>query len=69
MDKKIWYFELSDLIDQYIEQEGITTAAGQIITIIGNRLSTKALLIKPQLKAGDVDAQEVCSLSKEGGEK
>ena len=51
MEKKlITYFDLINLIDQYIDQEGITKTCAHILTILGNRLSDKVKIMGPLIK-------------------
>ncbi len=44
------YGDLVSLIEQYLDQEGITKTCAQILTILANRLSDKLKIIEPTLK-------------------
>ena len=59
---KVGYGFLNDVLDSYVEEEGVTKASATILTILACKLNAKLKIIEPQLKA-DVDASE------EGGEK
>jgi len=47
MGKRIMYFDLVELIEQYIDQVGITKACADIMTVLTNRLYDKLKVIGP----------------------
>ena len=50
MGKRIMYFDLVELIEQYIDQVGITKTCSDILTVLANRLNDKLRVIGPALK-------------------
>ncbi len=50
MENKLDFCTFADLIDQYIDKVGITKCCGDILTILGNRLTDKARLIERVMK-------------------
>ena len=48
--KRILYFDLSEQIDQYIDQVGITKVCADLLCILSNRLYDKVNVIGPMLE-------------------
>ncbi len=56
MENKLDFCTFADLIDEYIDKVGITKCCGDILTILGNRLTDKARLIERVMKDSESDS-------------
>ena len=48
--ERIYYFDVIDLIERYIDQVGITKACADIMIVLSNRLYDKLKIIGPALE-------------------
>lgn len=51
--KRIQYWDLAELIDDYIDQVGITKVCSDVLTLLAHRLNDKLRVIGPALKKDD----------------
>ena len=67
MEKRIMYFDLIEMIEQYIDQVGITKTCSDILTLLTNRLNDKLRVIGPLKEENESHLPEPTHKTSNGG--
>jgi hypothetical protein len=65
-NERVYYFDLIEIIERYIDQVGITKASADILTMLSNRLYRKLDVIGPALSSFLDDQEEDIYTKKDG---